>query len=74
MGKYGKKMIAPIIATCAVIIYFIFYFTMIVTTVGGFGKYLLGIVPLLFVVVIIKVCVERIIEIKEGEEDDLSKY
>ncbi|MBQ8246838.1 MAG: hypothetical protein IJZ42_06870 [Lachnospiraceae bacterium] len=41
---------------------------------GGIWKYVLGIVPLLFGSVMIKVCVERIKEIKEGEEDDLSKY
>ena len=74
MDKHGKKMVAPIIATVLIAIYFIFYFTMVVSTVEGMAKYVLGIIPLLFVVVIIKVCIERIKEIKEGEEDDLSKY
>ena len=74
MDKHGKKMIAPIIATVLIAIYFIFYFTMVVSMVEGMAKYVLGIIPLLFVVVIIKVCIERIKEIKEGEEDDLSKY
>ena len=34
----------------------------------------LGIIPLLFSVVMIKVCIDRIKEIKKGEEDDLSQY
>ena len=74
MDKHGKKMVAPIIATVLIIIYFIFYFTMIITTVEGLAKYVLGIIPLVFVFVIVKVCIDRIKEIKEGEEDDLGKY
>ena len=72
--NHKKKMIGPIVATCFLIIYFIFYFGVIVSTVGGITKYLLGLIPLLFVFIAIKVCIERMQEIKEGEEDDLSKY
>ena len=36
--------------------------------------YVLGIIPLIFSAVMLKVCIERIKEIKEGEEDDISKY
>ena len=74
MGKHGKKMVAPIVATILIAIYFIFYFTMVVSMVEGLAKYVFGIIPLVFVGVIVKVCIERIKEIKEGEEDDLSKY
>jgi hypothetical protein len=35
---------------------------------------LLGIFPLVFIGITVKVCIERIQEIKKGEEDDLSQY
>ena len=37
-------------------------------------KLILGLLPLAFSAVMIKVCIERIREIKKGEEDDLSQY
>ncbi len=72
--KKGKKMIAPIIVSVIIILYYVLYFGIVVTLLDGVLKYVLGIIPLFFTGVMIKVCVERIKEIKEGEEDDLSKY
>ncbi len=72
--KKSKKMIAPILISVIIILYYILYFGILIALLGGIWKYVLGIVPLLFGCVMIKVCVERIKEIKEGEEDDLSKY
>ncbi|MBQ3515866.1 MAG: hypothetical protein IJA29_01450 [Lachnospiraceae bacterium] len=72
--KKSKKMIAPILISVIIILYYVLYFGILIALLGGIWKYVLGIVPLLFVCVMIKVCVERIKEIKEGEEDDLSKY
>ena len=69
-----RKMIAPIIITVIMVLYLIVYFGFVITLVGGFWKYALGIIPLLFSAVMIKVCIERIREIKKGEEDDLSQY
>ena len=59
-----KGMIAPVIITVL----------LIVSLLEGALKYLLGILPLLFSGVMIKVCLERLKEIKEGNEDDLSQY
>ena len=67
-------MIAPILISVIIILYYVLYFGILIALLGGIWKYVLGIVPLLFGCVMIKVCVERIKEIKEGEEDDLSKY
>ena len=67
-------MIAPIVVAAVMIIYFAFYFGLLIFTIDGIMKYLLGIIPLLLSAVILTVCVERIKEIKKGEEDDLSKY
>ena len=74
MNSKNKKMIAPIIVTILTILYYIAYFGLLMSLFGGIWKLIFGIFPLCFSVVMIKVCVERIREIKEGEEDDLSKY
>ena len=69
-----KKMIAPIVVTILMILYFVFYFGFLITVLDGFWKIVLCIAPLAFSGVMIKVCIERIQEIKKGEEDDLSQY
>ena len=72
--KKSKKIIAPILISVIIILYYVLYFGILIALLDGIWKYVLGIVPLLFAGVMIKVCAERIKEIKEGEEDDLSKY
>ena len=67
-------MRAPIIVTILMVLYYIVYFGVLIALLDGVWKYLLGIFPLVFSVVTIKVCIERISEIKKGEEDDLSQY
>lgn len=67
-------MIAPIVVSIIMILYYVVYFGLIISLLNGVWKYVLGIIPLAFSAVIIKVCIERINEIKEGEEDDISKY
>ena len=69
-----KKMVAPIVVTIIMVPYYIVYFVFLVSLVEGIFKYVLGIIPIIFAAVLIKVCIERIKEIKEGEEDDISKY
>ena len=74
MNSDKKKMIAPIVVTILMVAYYIVYFGFLITLVSGIWKYALGIIPLAFAAVMIKVCIERINEIKKGEENDLSKY
>ena len=74
MDSKKKKMLAPIIVTAIILLYYIAYFGFIISLIDGVWKYLLGLLPLLLSVVMIAVCIERIKEIKKGEEDDLSKY
>ena len=74
MKSHRKKMIAPIIITILIVVYYVVYFGLLIALIDGVGKYVLGIVPLLFAAIMVKVCIERIKEIREGEEDDLSKY
>ena len=74
MKEHKKKLIAPIIVTVIMVLYYIAYFGFLIALIDGIWKWLLGIIPLVFTAVMIKVCIERINEIKKGEEDDLSKY
>lgn len=74
MKEHKQKMIAPIGVTVLLILYYVVYFGVLITLLGGIWKYILGIVPLAFAVVTVKVCIERIQEIRKGEEDDISQY
>lgn len=74
MNEHGKKMIAPVIITILIVLYYIFYFAVLLTLPIGILRYFFGIVPIVLAVVMICVCMQRIKEIKEGEEDDLGKY
>ena len=74
MNKHGKKMIAPIVVTAIMILYYIFYVVFLWAILDGVWKYALGILPLAFAAVTVTVCIERIHEIRKGEEDDLSQY
>lgn len=74
MDQHTKKMIAPIVVTVLLVVYYLLYFGVIAALLGGIWKVVLGIVPLIFAIVMIGVCVQRIKEIQGGEEDDLSKY
>jgi len=74
MNSKKKQVIAPIIVTILMVLYYVVYFGFLITLLSGIWKYALGIIPLAFSLVMIKVCIERINEIKKGEEDDLSQY
>ena len=67
-------MVAPIVISVIVILYYIVYFCFLILLLDGIWKYLLGIIPIALSAVMIAVCVERINEIKKGEEDDIGKY
>lgn len=74
MNMHRKKMIAPIVISVIVVLYYAAYFGLLITALDGIWKYVLGIVPVLLSAVMVKVCIERIKEIKDGDEDDISKY
>ena len=70
-----KKYFAPILVSVLMIIYFIFYFSVLIMLVENLGfKVLLGIIPAIFSGIMIYVLIERIKEIRSGEDDDLGKY
>ncbi len=74
MKLHKKKMLAPIIVAVIMILYYVVYFGFLITLLNGIWRYALGIIPIVFSAVMVKVCIERINEIKKGEEDDISKY
>ena len=75
MDKHWKKMIAPIVVTVIIVLYFIFFFGILVSLIQDPLVLLpLSIIPALLGAVMIGVCIQRIREIKDGEEDDLSRY
>ena len=75
MKKHRKKMVAPIVITIVMILYFVCYFGFLLSLMHTvLQKVLLGICPALLGIGMIYVCVERIKEIQGGEEDDLSQY
>lgn len=72
----GKKLVAPVIITVLVGAYLLFL-ALIFLLVPGMPllvKLLLSMFFLGFAGVMIYVLVERVKEIRSGEEDDLSKY
>ena len=74
MKEHKKKLIAPIVVSIIMVLYYVVYFGILIALLDGVWKWLLGIIPLALSAVMLKVCIERIKEIKKGEEDDLSKY
>lgn len=74
LNSHRKKMLPPIVVSVIIILYYVVYFGILITLLEGIWKYVLGIIPLIFSAVMLKVCIERIKEIKEGEEDDISEY
>lgn len=74
MDSHRKKMLAPIVVSVLMILYYIIYFGLLISLLEGVCKYALGIIPIILSIVMVKVCIERINEIKGGEDDDISKY
>lgn len=76
MDKKKKKMIAPIIIVSIIAVYYIgigVYFAYM-AGVPMIAKILALIIPAALAGVAITVLVQRIKEIRKGEDDDISKY
>ena len=74
MPSHKRKIIAPIVVAVVLLLYYAVYFGFLASLLSGFWKYAFCVFPLLFGGAIVKVCIERIQEIKKGEEDDLGQY
>ena len=51
MKEQQKKLIAPIIVTAIMVLYYIAYFGFLISLIDGIWKWLLGIIPLAFMAV-----------------------
>ncbi len=71
-----KKLIAPIVISAITLIYLIGYLFLFVFTPGMpfLIKLLFGLPAIGLIGVVIFVFIERLEEIRSGEEDDISKY
>ncbi len=74
MKSHRKKMAAPIVVCVVMVLYYALYFGILLALLDGIWKWVLGLIPLAFSAVTIAVCIQRIQEIKKGEEDDISQY
>lgn len=73
--KHWKKMIAPAVITALFLLYFCGFFAVCaIMDMPLAAKAVFSLVPLLLAGVCIFVFVQRLNEIRSGEEDDLSKY
>ena len=71
-----KKLVAPVIIACTVVAYYVGFaiVCLLVPKMSVTAKFICGLVPLALAGVCIAMLVERIKEIRSGEEDDLSQY
>lgn len=75
MSPVAKKMVAPVVVSVLILLYYIFVVRLLfLLALPVFVKFLAVAVPLGVAVALGMVLVERIEEIRSGEEDDLSKY
>lgn len=74
--KHGKKLIAPCIIVALIVLYYVMIaiIFLAVPEIPIVVKLLMIIIPLALAGVAIAMLIERIKEIRSGEEDDLSQY
>ncbi len=71
---HKNKMIAPVVITILAIAYYLWYFVLLMKSLDGILRLLVGILPIALIGIMLYVCKQRIEEIRSGEEDDLSQY
>jgi len=75
MQAHTKKVIAPVVITVLLVLYLVFYLTIGLSLPIPTPYTIIGaLVPLGLIGVSVFVLVERIKEIRSGEEDDISQY
>ena len=74
--QHRRKLIAPIVIVLLIVAYYI-GFAVLCAAMPGFplwARFACGLAPLALAGVAVMMLVERIREIRSGEEDDLSQY
>ena len=75
MKRYFAPFFSAVIAALLIVVFGLFYFFIFKEIPGaGYIGYIFIAIAIIFVGVMVAVLVQRIKEIKEGDEDDLGKY
>lgn len=76
MKGHGRKLIAPIVISALIVLYFIGFIVVLIATdwLPPLWIILGSVIPLCLAGVMVYVLIERIKEIRSGEEDDLGQY
>lgn len=75
MKKHTKKMIAPVVITALIVVYYVGLGVAVITYQPPVMVSILAVViPGALGGLMIAMCIQRIKEIRSGEEDDLSQY
>lgn len=75
MNQHQKKMIAPTVITVLLSAYMLtYFFVLLAVPMPTWVKVLVGLIPLAMLGASVYVFIQRIKEIRSGEEDDLSQY
>ena len=75
MGKHLNKLIAPLIVVLCIVTYYTIIGTILIkTNIPNVFKIMGLLVPAVITIILAIAFVERIKEIRSGEEDDLGKY
>ncbi|MDD4312203.1 MAG: hypothetical protein PHW41_06945 [Eubacteriales bacterium] len=75
MNQHQKKMIAPTVITVLLSAYMLtYFFVLLAVPMPVWVKVLVGLIPLGMLGASVYVFIQRIKEIRSGEEDDLSQY
>ena len=72
----SRRMIAPIVITVVLALYYLAFalVCLLLPEIPLVVRLIFGLIPLAVVGVLVYVLIERIKEIRSGEEDDLSQY
>ncbi|MCI7803975.1 MAG: hypothetical protein MR503_02705 [Oscillospiraceae bacterium] len=71
MKKHTKKIIAPVIITVLLVLFLLGYAILATISIVGI---IFAVTAVIGIALAIYTLIERIHEIKDGEEDDISKY
>lgn len=75
MQRQSRKIVAPVVISVLIALYYLAIFRFLLyLPLPVFIKVALVVIPLAIIGTLIYVLLERIREIKSGEEDDLNKY
>ncbi len=75
MDAHTKKVIAPVVITVLLVLYLVLYLAIGISSPIPMAYKIVGLlIPLGLIGVSIYVLIERIKEIRSGEEDDISQY